>query len=371
MKKTTPGNYASSGVNYKILDSIKRLAQSEAKKTAINLQNHQEMQEVSASRGESAYVWEEKDALRAIVIEGLGTKNVVADAMSKITNKSYYDSIAQDTVACIVNDLLVVGADPQIMTAYWAVGSSDWFSNKMRAEDLIHGWKMACDMAGVTWGGGETPTLKGVVAEDTIDLGGSAVGIISPKEKLVLGDKLVAGDAILLVESSGIHANGLSLARSVAEQLPDGYATPLLNGKSYGETILTPTFIYAKLVKSLQEKDLEIHYMVHITGHGWRKLMRAEKALSYIVEKIPQPQEIFTFIQEKSHSSDEEMYGNFNMGAGFAIFVSQKDVKKVIAIGKKNNLTILQAGLVVEGEKKVVIKPKNITFTADMLQVRS
>ncbi len=368
--KRKSDTYASSGVNYKILDSIKRFAQSRAKETAPNLEKYSRASEVGASRGESAYVWEEKDAYRAIVIEGLGTKNFVADAMSKITGESHYDSIAQDTVACIINDLIVVGANPQVMTAYWAVGTSEWFSNKQRAEDLIQGWKRACNMAGVTWGAGETPTLKGVVHEDTIDLGGSTVGIISPKTNLVLGDKLVSGDAILLVESSGIHANGLSLVRSIAEKLPDGYATLLPSGMSYGETILAPTFIYANLVRSLQKKDIDIHYMVHITGHGWRKLMRAEKELSYIIDVIPTPREIFTFIQERSNTSDEEMYGNFNMGAGFAIFVSQDQVEKVIQIGKENNLEIHHAGYVEEGEKKVVIKQKGITFTADTLHVR-
>src|SRR6185312_3058633 len=116
--------------------------------------------EIAASRGESAYVWEEKDSYRAIVVEGLGTKNLVADETRKFTNKTHYEAIAQDTVAMIVNDLVVVGADPQVVNAYFAIGNSDWFSDNERATDLVEGWAKACEMSGAVWGGGETPTLK-------------------------------------------------------------------------------------------------------------------------------------------------------------------------------------------------------------------
>jgi phosphoribosylformylglycinamidine cyclo-ligase len=240
-------SYKSTGVNYNVMDPIKKLAQSAAKKTSFNLLSLG-MSEKEASRGESAYVWEEKDSYRAFVVEGLGTKNIIADQTNKITHKNYYHQIAQDTVAMIINDLIVVGAKPQILNAYFAVGSSDWFLDKKRSKDLINGWKDACNLAGVVWGGGETPTLKDIVNPDTIDLGGSAVGIIKPKKRLVLGDKLTSGDVILLIESSGIHANGLTLARSIASKLPQGYATKLDNGQIYGEALLAPTYIYAKLV---------------------------------------------------------------------------------------------------------------------------
>ena len=327
--------------------------------------------EVEASRGESAYVWEEQDSYRAFVIEGLGTKNKVADATRSITGRTHYDAIAQDTVAMIVNDLIVVGAEPQVVNAYFAVGSSDWFSDEERARDLVDGWGKACDKAGAVWGGGETPTLRGIIEQDTIDLSGSAIGIIKPKERLTLGDKLQAGDAIVLVESSGIHANGLTLARRVAEELPQGYATPLSSGKTYGEALLSPTHIYAGLVRDLFEAGVDIHYMVNITGHGWRKLMRAEKQLSYVIDEIPTPQDEFLLIQQVSGNDDEEMYGNFNMGAGFAIFMPPEDVEKAQAIAReKYGWNSGAAGHVEEGPKQVVIKPKNITFGAESLEVR-
>src|SRR5664279_1180672 len=114
MSKTT---YAETGVDYSALDPIKLLAQQAAAATAPNLGKFG-ASELTASRGESAYVWEEPDAYRALVVEGLGTKNLIADKMRAVTGKTYYDSLAQDTVAMIVNDLVVVGAMPQVVNAY-------------------------------------------------------------------------------------------------------------------------------------------------------------------------------------------------------------------------------------------------------------
>lgn len=362
--------YASSGVKYNLMDPFKKLAQRKARLTAKNLKRLK-MREVSASRGESAYVWEEPDSYKAFMIEGLGTKNRVADEVRKFTGKSHYDSIAQDTVAMIVNDLIVVGADPQVVSAYFAVGSSDWFADEERVQDPINGWANAVNFAGAVWGDGETPTLKEIIELKAVDLSGSAIGIIQPKARLTLGDKLTPGDAIVLVESNGIHANGLTLARAIAEKLPSRYATLLPNGQSYGETLLAPTHIYAKLVRTVFEAGLDIHYMVNITGHGWRKLMRANRKFSYIIEELPLAQPVFQFIQEQSGADDAEMFGNFNMGAGFAIFMPESDAKKARdTIRSKLGLHSVIAGFVEEGSKQVIIRPKNLVFKAESLGVR-
>lgn len=370
LPQETPMTYSSVGVNYEAMDPFKRLAQLKARETAFNLERFG-MKEVEASRGESAYVWEEEDCYRAFVIEGLGTKNLVADETRKITGKTYYRELAQDTVAMIVNDLIVVGADPQVVNAYFAVGRSDWLSDEERSKDLIEGCVGACNLAGAVWGGGETPTLKGIIEPNTIDLSGSAVGIVKPKERLTLGDKITLGDGFLLVESSGIHANGLTLARTIASKLPKGYATSLSGGKCYGELLLTPTHIYASLIRDYFKAGVDIHYMVNITGHGWRKLMRANREFSYIIEQIPKPQPIFDFIQEHSRNNDEEMYGTFNMGAGFGVFMPKQNIELAQQIAKeKHGLESWEAGYVDKGQRQVIIKPKNLIFKGETLAVR-
>lgn len=366
MKKSSL-TYASTGVNYSVMDSFKRIAQKEAAKTVKN----SGLNEIAASRGESAYVWEEKDACRAFVIEGLGTKNLVADEMRKISGKTYYDAIAQDTVAMIVNDLIVVGATPQVVNAYFAVGNSDWFSDKKRAGDLVTGWAKACKMAGAVWGGGETPTLKDIIKPDTIDLAGSATGIIRPKKRLLLGKRIRSGDAIVLIESSGIHANGLTLARAIAKNVSKGYAAKLDDGSLYGEALLTPTHIYARTVEDLFDSGVDLHYLVNITGHGWRKLMRPSRAFTYDIEYIPPIPPIFSFIQTQAALSDAEIYATFNMGAGFALVLPSDQVDMAQRIITRNTLQSWRAGTVKNGPKQVLIRPKHITFSASSLGVRS
>jgi phosphoribosylformylglycinamidine cyclo-ligase len=361
--------YAGSGVNYEAVDPVKVLAQKRAAATAPNLGQFN-ASELSASRGESAYVWEEGDVYRSLVIEGLGTKNLVADAVRAFTGKSHYDTIAQDAIAMIVNDLIVVGALPQVVNAYFAIGDSDWMRDEARASDLINGWGAACEAIGATWGGGETPTLKNVIEPATIDIGGAAVGIIDPKERLVLGDKLAEGDAIVLIESSGIHANGITFVRSLAEKKPDIYKEQLSDGRTFGEALLTPTHLYVKFVQSLMEAKLDLHYMVNITGHGWRKLMRATQEFSYIIDTLPPAQAEFMFMQDRANAEEKEMYGNFNMGAGFAVYLPNDQAEKVVELADKHGLKAWIAGRVETGPKQVVIKPKNISFAGETLEVR-
>lgn len=363
-----PLTYRASGVSYDLLDTFKRLAQAESSKTDTV---SDKLHILSESRGEAAFVWEETNCFRAFVMEGLGTKNLVADEMRKITRKTYYDAIAQDTVAMIVNDLIVVGATPQVVNAYFAVGSSEWFADTTRAGDLARGWARACKLAGAVWGGGETPTLKGVIDAHTIDLAGASIGIIKPKSRLVLGDTLRSGDAIVLVESSGIHANGLTLAREIVKKVPYGYAAKLSDRSLYGEALLTPTYIYARLIDNLFTAGVDIHYMVNITGHGWRKLMRAQTSFTYRFDTIPTPHPIFTFIQKHSGVTIDEMYANFNMGAGFALYIREEDVEKVMQIAAKNHLRTWRSGTVVSGPKQVVISPLGITYKSSTLQIRS
>lgn len=360
--------YSKSGVDYGSIDPAKVSAQAAAAGTSKNL-NYFGMEEVPASRGESAYVWKEKNGYRALVVEGLGTKNLVADALRPVTGKSYYDQIAQDTVAMIVNDLIVVGALPNVVNAYFAIGDSNWMNDKERSSELINGWATACELAGATWGGGETPALKGIINPDTIDLAGSAIGSVEC-EKPILGEELSAGDSIILVESSGVHSNGLTLARSIADKTEAGFEAKLADGRTYGEALLTPTHIYVAFVRELLEQKIDLHYMVNITGHGWRKIMRANKEFTYKMLFTPKPPAEFAYIQQQAGVDDKEMYGNFNMGAGFAVFVPSSETEKILAAAKKSGLKAWDAGTVEEGPKKVIIEPKNIVFEGDSLGVR-
>jgi phosphoribosylformylglycinamidine cyclo-ligase len=362
--------YAGVGVDYEAMDPFKRLAQLAGRETAKTILRLG-FSEVEMSRGESAYLMDAGDHYVAHVEEGLGTKNLVADAMYSLTGKSYYDHIAQCTVAMIVNDMITLGALPLAVAMHLAVGVSSWFSDEKRCGDLIEGWKKACELARCTWGGGETPTLKGIVHPEATVLSGSAVGVIKPKSRLINAANIQHGDAIVILSSSGIHANGLTLAREIAGKLPKGYLTKLSDGRIYGEALLDPTMIYIPLVEDCFNEGVEIHYAVNITGHGWRKLMRAPQPFAYIIDHIPVPHPVFSFIQEHGPVDDKEAYANLNMGAGFALYVRESDVGKVLAIASRLGMSALRAGTIESSQvKKVVIHPLGLEYLGSTLGVR-
>lgn len=369
MKKATKITYSQVGDNYDTKDPIKKLAQNAARATAKNLEKSG-YPEVSDTRGESAFVWQVGNRYMASVIEGLGTKNLVADGMRQITGKTYYDVIAHDTVATIINDLVTVGAKPLALHAYWAVEDNSWLEDEVRMRDLITGWKDACDIAGVTWGGGETPTMKQIVVKDTAELGGSAVGIIEKKKHLITDTKLRSGDRIILIKSNGVNANGISLTRAIAKKLPKGYATKLSDGTYYGEALLTKSNIYAKLIEDLLDSGVNLHYVSNITGHGLRKVMRARGDFTYVIEEILDPQEVFTFIQKQAGLDEFEMYQTYNMGMDYSLFVPEKDVKTALQIIKKNKFIGIDAGYIEKGEKQVIIQPKGLTYSGRTLDLR-
>src|SRR2546423_2564332 len=155
-------NYEQAGVRYDMLDAFKRACQQAASTTSAALSKHG-LAEPKAIRGESAYLIETPDEFLAHVEEGLGTKNLVADAMLTLTGKSFYRNIGIDTVATIVNDLITTGALPISVAMHAAVGDSRWFENIERAQGLTDGFAHACIESDAVWGGGETPALKGIV----------------------------------------------------------------------------------------------------------------------------------------------------------------------------------------------------------------
>ncbi|MDD5153019.1 MAG: AIR synthase-related protein [Candidatus Pacebacteria bacterium] len=355
------------------MDPFKIRAQFAGRETAGNIGrfNNGSFQEVGESRGESVYLIQTPWGYLAHVEEGLGTKNLVADAMYRLTGKSYYDQVAQCAVAMIVNDMITLGALPLSVAMHLAVADSEWFNDKKRCNDLIEGWKNACNLSRCVWGGGETPTLRDIVMPGTVVLSGSAMGLIKPKNRLITAENIKQGDAIVFIGSSGIHANGLTMARKIADKLPNGYLTHLGDGRMYGEALLDATHIYVGLVEDCLSRDMSIHYAVNITGHGWRKLMRAAQPFAYIIEQLPKQLPIFDFLQKKGPVDDTEAYGNLNMGAGFALYVSEDDVNEVIKIAASHNFNALRAGHIERSsEKRVIIEPKDLEYSGTTLGVR-
>ena len=366
----TPLTYEQAGVRYEAIDPLKVAAQRAAAATGSHLAAHG-FAEVQASRGESAYVFDVGPFYIASIVECLGSKALVADEMQRLTGRSsYYAGIAQDTLAMAINDLITVGATPLAVQAYWAAGGSDWFDDAGRSAALVEGWKAACDRCGVAWGGGETPALAGIVEAGRIDLAASCTGLVNPKERLTLGDKLGPGDAIVLLASSGIHANGLSLARKLIERLPGGYLTEIEPGLTYGDALLAPTLLYSPVTEALWRAGVPVHYAANITGHGWRKLLRHPKVLTYRIHTVPPVPAVLAFIAEKAGHDEAEAYGTLNMGAGFALFVAAGDAERSVEVARRTGIDAWVAGTVETGEKQLLIEPLEVRFGADELRLR-
>jgi phosphoribosylformylglycinamidine cyclo-ligase len=360
--------YSAAGVDYRTLDAGKRNALTEALATSRLLASRGGSA-VEESRGEPAFVFELGGRTFAFVVEGLGTKSIVARRVLEDLGENRFADVAYDTVAAIVNDLCCVGALPLVVNAYFATGASDWYADADRQSELLSGWRTACEDAGAAWGGGESPSLPGLVSGPEIELAGAAVGVVPDGRRAILGSELAPGDEIVLVASSGLHANGASLARQVADRLPEGYATPLPSGRAFGQALLDRSVIYARLVEALIAGDLPVHYLSHITGHGLLKLMRPARELTYRIASLPDVPEVLELLVERAELSPSAAYSTFNMGCGLAVYCARGAGEDVVGAAGRLKLRAHVAGVVEDGPRRVILEQNGVAYDADAIDL--
>ena len=361
--------YRRSGVDYDVLDEVKREAIALAAATAPLLAASSGS-EISESRGSSAYVFEVNGTTLALVVEGLGTKSIIASDYLDATGISRFADIAQDAVAAIVNDVISVGAQPLVVTAYFATGDAAWYGQRERSLDLLNGWLKACEEAGAVWGGGESPALPGVITPGAIELAGSAIGLVPTGRRPVLGRDIAVGDRIILLPSSGLHANGASLARRFASRLPAGLLTELPSGRHLGDALLDPTKIYASFVRELLASSAMPKFLNGITGHGFLKIMRADAAFRYEITSLPPVPEALQYLVDQLEMASAEAYRTLNMGAGYVVIVSPDDVEQTLRAARKTGHDALVAGEVFEGDRALAIPSLGIEYRDDDFQLR-
>ncbi|MBI3956600.1 MAG: phosphoribosylformylglycinamidine cyclo-ligase [Candidatus Kerfeldbacteria bacterium] len=360
------------GSDFPGLKTFKRYAQSMATKTGRHVERLG-FRDVPASRGESAHLIECDDFYLAHVNEGLGTKNLVADAMYGFTGREWYRAIAQCTLASILNDLATCGASPLTVCMHLAADNTEWFTRVERWSDFLRGWQEACDTAQCTWGGGETPVLHGQIGSTTVVPSGSAVGIIRPKSRRIAGN-IQAGDAIVFLISSGLHANGSTDARAVAANLPESYLTRLDDGRTLGEHLLTPTILYGPFIETCLDWGVEIHYAANITGGGWTKLMRPPQPFRYVIDQVPASLPVFEFLQLHGGLDNRTMFSTFNMGVGYALYVPAASVGDLFTVAKEmpgDEYWLLEAGRIEDSaEPRLVIEPLKLEYDESDLTIR-
>jgi len=360
--------YRAAGVDYETLDAGKRLAMFQALSTSALLEARG-ARAIDTSRGEPAFVFELDGRSLAFVVEGLGTKSMIARQVLEHEGINRFAEVAYDTVAAILNDLCCVGALPLVVNAYFATGSSEWYREPARSTALVEGWRRACTDAGCAWGGGESPTLPGLLDERDIELAGAAVGAVPAGCSPILGAELAGGNEIVLVASSGLHANGASLARLIAGQLRDGYATRLPDGVMLGEALLEPSLMYVPLVAALLRAGAPVTYISHVTGHGLLKLMRPSKRLTYRIQALPSVPAVLSFLVAQARLDPHAAYSTFNMGAGYAIYCEPGAGSAIVAMAEDLGFSAQLAGRVEEGQRQVILEPVDVRFTGDELQL--
>ncbi|HEX7611020.1 MAG TPA: AIR synthase-related protein [Solirubrobacteraceae bacterium] len=361
-------SYRAAGVDYDALDAGKRLAMAKALSTSALLAERGG-RAIDSSRGEPAFVFELGAQTFAFVVEGLGTKSIIARHVLEGQGINRFGEVAYDTVAAILNDLCCVGALPLVVNAYFATGASEWYLQPERSAALLEGWRAACVDAGCAWGGGESPSLPGLLDEREIELAGAAVGVVPEGRAAILGERLAPGDEIVLVASSGLHANGASLARLIAGRLPDGYATPLPDGQSFGEALLAPSVMYVGLLAALLADGVELTYISHVTGHGLLKLMRPPRPLTYRIERLPPVPAVLEFLVAEAALDASAAYSTFNMGSGYALYCAAGQGERIVAVATALGLGAIVAGRVEEGPRQVILEPVGVRFASEQLEL--
>lgn len=257
------------------------------------------------------------DFYLSLCTDSVGTKLLVCSALGK------WDKIGVDCVAMSVNDMICVGAEPLAFVDYLAVNEYDEEVTRQIGIGLNEGAKQA----NVSIVGGETATLPEIVND--YDLSGTCVGYV-PKDKVVTGNAISPGDAIIGLASSGIHSNGLTLARKLVAEAGMSYRdTPEGFDRSLGEELLEPTRIYVRPVLDAA-REHAIKGMANITGGGLRNLIRLKKGVGFTITDPMEPQRIFRLLQELGGIEDAEMYQTYNMGMGFALICSADEAESIV-----------------------------------------
>jgi phosphoribosylformylglycinamidine cyclo-ligase len=286
----------------------------------------------------------------AICTDGVGSKAIIAQSMNR------YDTIGIDCVAVNVNDLICVGARPLSLVDYIAVERAD----AQVLEAIGAGLAAGAEEAGISISGGETAQLEDLVRG--FDLAGAAVGTV-PLDRIVTGRHLEPGDAIIGIESSGIHSNGLTLARKAffkrEQPLPYDYRLPK-TGVTLGEELLRPTLIYVREVMEIIASVPDVKALINITSDGLLNLSRVDHPrVGFRIDELPPVPEIFDHIQQYGSVSTAEMFEVYNMGVGFCVLVEPSKTSLALSILEQHGRKAWVIGQVVEDPTKGVRLPRH------------
>ena len=279
--------------------------------------------------------------------DGVGTKLKVAFEMDR------HDTVGIDCVAMCVNDIACAGGEPLFFLDYIACGKNE----PQKIASIVSGVANGCKQSGAALIGGETAEMPGFYPVDEYDLAGFAVGVVDRKN-MITGKTIAKGDVLVGIASSGIHSNGYSLVRKVFEMKKESLNKTYesLGGKSLGETLLTPTVIYVKALRTIKEGGVTIKGCSHITGGGFYEnipRMLPENAHANIKVGSYEIPPIFDMLAKEGNISKEMMYNTYNMGIGMLLAVDAADADKTVALAEQAGEKAYIIGEIAEGEKGI------------------
>ena len=284
------------------------------------------------------------DKYITMATDGVGTKLMIAEALNK------WDTVGIDCIAMNVNDTICVNAEPTSFVDYIAIDKP----NEDITREIGIGLQKGAELSNMEIVGGEIAVLPEIV--NGVDLSGTCLGYVE-KDKIITGDKCAEGDLIISLRSSGIHSNGLTLARKIVEANNIGWNDKVSGlSKTMGEELLTPTEIYVRQVLEIT-KQFEVHGLVDITGGGLRNILRMRKGLQYVISDPVKPAPIFQKLQELGEVEDKEIYQTLNMSMGFTIIAPADDAEQIAK--KYQNAEVV--GRVQKGDG-VLLEPGNILY---------
>lgn len=280
--------------------------------------------------------------------DGVGTKIKLAFLLDK------HDTIGIDAVAMCVNDIICCGAKPLVFLDYIACGKNE----PAKIAEIVKGVAEGCVQSGCALIGGETAEHPGLMPEDEYDVAGYSTGVVD-KNKIIDNNTVEEGDTIIGLASTGVHSNGFSLVRKIFninskevldEKMPDG--------RTLGETLLTPTQIYVKPVLDLISKT-KVKAISHITGGGFYENIPRSIPDGYtaVIEKnsyeVPY---IFKLMQERGNIDEHDMYNTFNMGIGMSIVIPKADAQMAIKLMEGYGIKAYEIGSIAKGEDAIIIR---------------
>ncbi|MDN3444264.1 phosphoribosylformylglycinamidine cyclo-ligase [Microbacterium sp. APC 3901] len=283
--------------------------------------------------------------LLATSTDGVGTKVAIAQAIDK------HDTIGQDLVGMVVDDIVVVGAKPLFMTDYIACGKVF----PQRIADIVRGIAEACTATGTALIGGETAEHPGLLGPRDYDVAGAATGVVEA-DGILGADRVQDGDVVLAVESSGLHSNGYSLVRHIVTNAGIGYGDNAADfGRTWGEALLEPTRLYTlpllRLIEQLGGTTGEggVHSLSHVTGGGIAaNLARVlpQGSWAEVDRSTWSPSPVFRVLSDIAGSTLESAEGTWNLGIGFLAIIAADKKDAAIAALAADGMAAWQVGTV-------------------------